>query len=142
MRQRTLLLTSVIIAGCLSGCIPEVPLAQVNPSSAISSKPKWVFNPSLEGGIGGVGICAMHIKGPSFQREVAISRAMDEIARQMGVKVQTALQTSAKVTNQSASTTLETYSVQTTDGRTIKATLRELWLDPSSSELYAWMISK
>lgn len=141
MTQRALLLSGVIIAACVSGCIPKEPTVKES-APIVTPKPKWVFTPSSEGGLGGVGICATHIKGPSAQREVAISRAMDEIARQMGVKIQTALQTSAKVTNASVSTTLETYSVQTTDGRTIKATLRELWMDPASGELYAWMISK
>ncbi len=122
----------------MSGCVTNVP----NPPVVELKKPVWFYNSSVEGGIGGVGICATHTKGSFAQREVAISRAVDEIARQMGVSVQNILKTSAEVSGSSVKTSLETYSIQTSDGKIVKATVREIWIDPVSNELYVWMIAK
>lgn len=130
-----LIFVVVAITTLFSGC-------SHTPIPVIVQKPVWFYTPSQAGGVGGVGISGTHIKGPFAQRELAISRAVDEIARQMGVNVQNVLKTSAEVSGSSVKTSLETYSIQTSDGKIVKASVREIWIDPVSNELYVWMIAK
>jgi hypothetical protein len=104
-------------------------------------KPEWIFSPSKEGRIGGVGIAGSHIRGPSAQRELAISRALDEIAKQMNIKIATITKTSASTSGGSASSSLDTFSFQTSDGQTVKAYINKIWQDPYTEELYVWMLS-
>ncbi|MDY0164090.1 hypothetical protein [Desulfobotulus sp.] len=106
------------------------------------TRPSFILNPSIEGRMGGVGIARPHIKGVSAQRELAISRAIDEIARQKGTRVQSwqAIQTTG--TRESASTHMEAVSIQTTSGETIQAIIRQMWEDPATKELYVWMLTQ
>jgi len=117
------------IAGCGS---PE--------PKAAAGMPEWVFNPGMSGKIGGVGSAVTHIRGRSAQREVAISRALDEIARQMGVKVSTILSTQASAGEGGASSSMQSYSFQTTDGKTVKARIKAMWHDGYRDELFVWMV--
>jgi hypothetical protein len=103
-------------------------------------KPEWIYTPNQDGKLGGIGIAGSHIKGPSAQRELAISRALDEIARQMNVKVSTVVKTSSSTTKNSASNSIDTFSVQTSDGQIIKARINKIWQDHYSEEMYIWML--
>lgn len=81
-----------------------------------------------------------HIRGPHFQRETAIARALDELARQLGVTVHSVLEDRTEVAGAGkARTHTAIYSVQTTDGQVVKAALRAVWTDPRNDHLYAWM---
>lgn len=137
--------SGLIVASLLAGCaVPEMPIdAQTTtqqPTAAKNGMPEWVFSPNKDGKLGGVGISSMHMKGKSAQRELAISRALDEIARQMNTKVSTVLKTSATATKTSSSQSMESYSFQTTDGQTVKASIQKFWIDPASDDLYVWMV--
>ena len=100
--------------------------------------PNWVFN-STAGGkykIGGVGVSKRTIDGVTKQREIATSRAIDEIAKQMGVKVSnTSLSHSTK--NNSS---FEQYSLQTVEGNKVNAVIKEVWHNEKTGELYIWMV--
>ncbi len=135
-----LALLSLIICGCATEQASSDANVPMQTQSQRSVAPEWVYSPSKDGRLGGVGISSMHIKGKSAQRELAISRALDEIARQMGTKVSTVLKTSTSSTATSSSQTMDTYSFQTTDGQTVKATIQKFWADPASDDLYVWML--
>lgn len=106
-----------------------------------SAQPAWLLNPQgPEGQFGGVGVSKVHIKGPSFQREVAIARALDELARQAGVQVSSTLQTASQVRgNSSLQSETNIISFQTTTGEVIRTRLRATWVHPKTNELYVWM---
>ena len=61
--------------------------------------PEWVTNPSKNGIIGGVGYCAAHINGYAGQKELASKRALEDIARQKGVLVNSIMHVSSKFSN-------------------------------------------
>ena|GEM_PF-732330 len=136
-----------ILLGALlfSGCLPAEPaISSSTPStvSVISSQPKWVYETSKDGKIGGVGISKPHFNGKTAQRSLAISRALDEIARQMGVEVNNIQKISTAGTSQNATTNLESYSFQSTNGKIVIAKIQSFWEDKTTDELYVWMVEE
>ncbi len=138
-----ILVASVLLTGCAelqhASSKPSAPA--INSATSSNTKPAWFYSPCQDGKIGGVGISGMHINGISAQRELAVSRAIDEIARQLGVKVSNILKTSTVANNSSASTMMESYSFQTVDGRNISASIAGIWNDTTTDELYIWMLT-
>ena len=138
-------LALITITG-LTGCgespkpLPPAPLPVMAtpsaPDTTLAGKPRWFYNPSPDANtLGGIGICGRHVRGPSSQRELAIKRCFDELATQMGTKVDTTIE---KISN-SSGTSGSIYSFQTVEGKVVKARLREQWIDPQTEELYIWM---
>ncbi len=105
-----------------------------------TGKPEWYYKPGMGGGIGGVGISGPHVMGPNAQRELAVTRAIDDISRQMGVEVSNVTKVQTTGTRDSARTQMEVYSIQTVKGETVKARIREFWEDPNTNQLYVWMV--
>ncbi|QAR33342.1 hypothetical protein EP073_07990 [Geovibrio thiophilus] len=104
-------------------------------------KPEWLWKPSDGGKIGGVGIAKEHIHGLDAQRKLAVSRAIDSIAAQLGVQVQNVTVLESHATSSgSSSTTIDSYSIHTVQGNTVKAAVREFWTDVQTGELYVWMV--
>jgi hypothetical protein len=124
----------------LSGCSSLNPTTSSTISSSIPQKPKWIFETSKEGKAGGVGISKPHFNGKAAQRILAISRALDEIARQMGVEVNNIQKISTTGTSQDTTTTLESYSFQTTNGKIVTAKVQSFWEDTTTDELYVWLV--
>ncbi len=105
--------------------------------------PEWVVNPSRNGVVGGIGYCAAHIKGYAGQKELAIKRALEDIARQKGVVVNSILFVSSKSSNQTkmpdtTSKTISSYQTQ----QNVKSYIKEIWIHPTSKEMYIYMIAE
>lgn len=92
--------------------------------------------------MGGVGISGVHVRGLQAQRELAIERAINEIAGQMGVEVSNFSKSVTVGHKDQIKTQREIYSFQTVDGQIVQAVLRELWTDPETRDLYVWMVVK
>jgi len=105
-----------------------------------TSKPDWFWRPNVEGNIGGVGVAGPHINGINAQRELAVSRAIEDIGRQLGVKVSSVSKTASTGSKDGVQTQMETYSIQTVEGQTVRARIREFWEDPETRKLYVWMV--
>lgn len=144
LRVNKVLNTSIFIGVLLiSGCSARNEVKHDNPTlSPIEKTPAWIYETSKDGKIGGVGISKPHYAGKTAQRSLAISRALDEIARQLGVKVVNSQKTTTTGTSQNATTTLESYSFQTTDGKVVRATIQAFWEDKPNEELYVWMLTQ
>lgn len=123
----------------LCGCAPIEPQVSSSAPSTLST-PKWVYEPSKDGKIGGVGISKPHFNGKTAQRMLVISRALDEIARQMGVEVTSVQKITTIGTSQNTKTELDSYSIQTSSGKVIIAKIQSFWEDTSTDELYVWMV--
>ncbi len=107
-----------------------------------SSEPSWVSNPSVSDKVAGIGICGIHIHGKNAQRNLAIKRAIDEIAAQLGVTVNNVSLISTKGSSSGANTSVESYSLQAVNGKVVSAVIKGTWTDPQTSELYIWMVTK
>lgn len=107
-----------------------------------NSRPGWIHNSGVSGKVSGIGICGTHVNGPNAQRALAIKRAIDEIALQLGVTVNNVALIGTKANAAGASTSVESYSFQTVDGNVVKAVIRETWMDPETDEIYIWMVTE
>lgn len=127
------------LALAITACAPHT---RSTGSHRTDTRPAFIHNPSPDGRMGGVGIARVHIRGPQAQRQLAISNAIDELARQKGTQVQSWQATHTSGSQESATTQMETVSIQTTSGETIRAVIRQIWEDPATKELYVWMVSQ
>ncbi|BDU51050.1 hypothetical protein [Haliovirga abyssi] len=102
--------------------------------------PNWVFNSTLNGKykLAGIGVSKRTIDGTTRQREIAISRAIDEISKQMGIKVSNRSLSHATKSESS----FEQYSLQTVEGKTVNAVINGMWYNKDTGELYIWMVVK
>ena len=105
-----------------------------------TSKPKWIYGAFEEkNAICGVGVSLPHIKGKAYQRATAIARAIDEIARQMKVKVDTKIEHFLKGSSSGRHSRISSFSVQTTTGQTVRAKIKDIYFNEETSELYVLM---
>jgi len=142
----TPLMGVVLALGLLSsgGCQNTASSTATSPAGttapATGGKPAWIYQPSPgQGQFGGVGSARRHIDGISAQRQMAISRAIDEIARQMGVKVSNFVRTETHLRGDSVQSGMDLYSIQKKEKKTVNAAIRAFWEDPQNGELYVWM---
>lgn len=122
-----------------SGCA----ITQAGNNTSAYTLPEWVTNPSKNGVIGGVGYCAAHIHGITGQKELATQRALEDIARQKGVLVNSVMLVTSKSSNQTKlpDTTTENISSYQTK-QNIKAYIKEVWVNPVTKEMYVYMIAE
>jgi len=129
-----LLIFSIIISISFSAC-------QSKSSYEPIIEPSWITNPQKNGKIGAVGTALPHFKGKTFQRHLAVSRGLDELALQKGVNIQS--QTTRKEGRYGASTSsqAEVYSVQDTTSKEINAHIEAVWTNPRTQEIYIWLLA-
>lgn len=126
-----LILISLISIGCT---FREVKAPK---DEMIGGRPSWFFSPTQgKYKYGGVGVAGRSTRGLSGQRQLAISRAVDELAIQIGVSVENVIETTQKQT----SSTYQSYSIQSTTGEVFQAILMDIWIDERTRELFAWMV--
>ncbi|MDH3975494.1 MAG: hypothetical protein OEV42_14550 [Deltaproteobacteria bacterium] len=130
----------IIILLLLSACAAtEEKKAPPPPAKIKVNAPDWILHYKNDRKICGIGISKPHIKGLPYQRLLAISRGIDEIARQLGVTVETKLETYMTGTSESVSTGLSSYSVQTSNGRTVEAEIEKAWINEETEEFFVLM---
>lgn len=101
--------------------------------------PGWVFGNINSDNICYVGSSRPHIRGIPYQRALAVSRAIEGIARQKNVTVNTQVENYMSGTAESSTSFLKTYSIQTTTGKKISAQIKETWLNEKTGELFILM---
>ena len=103
--------------------------------------PDWIAHPSLDGKSGAVGSAMPHFEGKSAQRRLAISRALDELAQQSGVQVESIILRSEKRHGADASSSTQVNTVQRSAGITVQAHIEEVWVHARSKEMYVWLVA-
>ena len=103
--------------------------------------PDWVYGAPKGDKICYVGSSIPHIKGSSYQRALAISRGIEGIARQKKITVDVDVEHLLYGSSSSATSQMSVYSVQTTRGETVKAVIKEVWINPKTDELFASVFS-
>lgn len=125
-----LLFIAFLFAGCVSQPAPK----------DSDARPSWIINPNIDGKHGAVGIAARtYDQKISTKRTLAITRALDELSLQQGVKVELNLNKQETVVNDRANTVLDTKSSYQSSS-TISAHIEDIWEDKFSGELYIWMV--
>ena len=124
------LLIALSIVGCNSQPTPSSP----------TLTPLWILNPSSGDKIGAVGVAARtYDQKISSQRKLAITRALDELSLQQGVKVNLNMSKQETLANGKNSISVDAKSNYTTTS-TVTAHIQEIYKDVSSGELYIWMV--
>jgi len=98
-------------------------------------KPEWVTDP----GDGAVGSCKTHVKGRHYQEELAIGRARERLAARYGVEVSSIQTIKEKIVNEKAYVRSDKEILQTVNKTTVKAHVRETWLDREYDEIWVWV---
>jgi hypothetical protein len=129
----------VCIAVFFIGC-----LTTNNNSGSLKSKnsPVWIFDQTMKGKykMAGVGISKTHLGGINKQKELATSRAIDEIAKQLGTEVMNYTKIDTSGDKDKLNTDIQSYSIQTVSGKPVVCILKEMWIDDETKDLYVWAV--
>lgn len=125
----SLLIVLFVLAGCGS-----------QPAAKVSTTPSWVLNPNQNGKSGAVGSSMRtYDQKTSTQRKLAITRALDELSLQRGVKVEMSLSKQESYKNGSGITQVNVNSNYQTNN-TVTAHIEAIHEDKISGELFIWMV--
>ena len=121
----------ILLLLVLSGCH-----SQPNPTTP----PSWILNPNKDGRNGAVGSAMRtYDQKTSTQRKLAITRALDELSLQQGVKVEMNLTKHESYNNSRMNTKMDVDSKYKTNN-TITAHIEDVYKDKNSGELFIWMV--
>lgn len=124
------ILVLLVLTGCSSQ--PEVKNNE--------SQPSWVMNPNQDGKFGAIGVAGRtYDQKLSTQRKLAITRALDELTLQRGVKVKLSMSKEEVVNNDRLSTHLNQQSSYDASS-TVTAHIEQVWNNPLSGDIYIWMV--
>ncbi|WP_294966227.1 hypothetical protein [Sulfurimonas sp.] len=123
------LLTLLLFTGCNSQPVPKT-----------NSIPSWLLNPNQNSKLGAVGSSMRtYDQKRSTQRKLAITRALDELSLQQGVKVEMNLTKKESYKNGNGTTKIDVDANYQTSA-TITAHIEEVYQDNISGELFIWMV--
>ncbi|MDR0453388.1 MAG: hypothetical protein LBH05_01100 [Deferribacteraceae bacterium] len=134
-----LVLKLFFVVMLLCGCALVKQSAPPPEDNLVNGRPYWYWKPSSDGVIGGVGEAGSNINGVSAQRQLAIDRALDDIARQKGVSVKQIQEITQQDTQTSSSVNINTYSIHAVDGTVVSAVIREIWQEPGTGKIVVWI---
>ncbi len=127
----SLLLMLLLFTGCNS---------QPEPARQKSQAPSWILNPNQNGKIGAVGSAMRtYDQKLSTQRKLAITRALDELSLQTGVKVKMVMLKEENYNSDRGSSKMDIAASYKTDG-VITAHIESVYQDRASGELFVWMV--
>ncbi len=131
----------LLLTGCNNKTIQ--PVTNVQPIRKVTTeKPFWIaepqLHPAIQGKIYGIGSSKDHIRGDRAKRQLAISTAINEIASQKGIKVDSELEV-FQTGGDKSSSAIQQYSIQTVEGKTVNAKIIDSWEDSNSKELWILM---
>ncbi|SFX81037.1 hypothetical protein [Marinospirillum alkaliphilum] len=136
--KRAMLLLLVMVFFLLGGCTSP---STTSVTSADSMRPLWVDKPHTEAGLVGLGQAGRHFRGPQAQRDLAMQRALDEIARQQGVTIRGQSVSRDSLSGGMSTSRYDVVSVQTVDGQQVRASVRYEWHDKDADVLYILMVA-
>jgi hypothetical protein len=99
-----------------------------------------MLNPNQDGKLGAVGSAMRtYDQKASSQRKLAITRALDELSLQRGVKVNLSMTKQESVANDRSHTTVDSKSTYSSDTK-VTAHIKDACKDKFSNELFIWMV--
>ena len=131
MKQLLVILSTLFMA-MLVGCQSQ-PVQQTIAQPAL---PDWVLNP----GDGAVGSSVVHVKGVHYQKQLAVSRARQELAARQGVDVEYIQMSSETVTNEHAYTKVKRVGSEEVATKTVRAKITQTWRNPNTREIFVLVV--
>jgi len=123
---------SIIFIGMVfSGCM------STQPKPSKFDKPEWIYN--AQGGT--VGSCGSHMDGRAAQEEVAMNRAITQLAKEkqanvLAHSIGTEKENGVGYVSTNANTTHVSTNAQ------VSSTTKATWRDPKTNIFYIWMIAE
>jgi len=138
MRLLTKNLSSFFLLIFLTGC--GISNSSVSKEEGICySTPEWINKTYVsKNKIYGVGVAGENINGFSAQRKSAISRAINEIASQLKVKVNNRF---VSITDSRSGSAAQSYTFQTVDNQIVHAKIIKSCKNPNNGMFYVLMES-
>lgn len=131
--MKRFLASFLVLLFVLAGCNSQ-------PAPKTSSVPSWILNPNQNGKSGAVGSSMRtYDQKTSTQRKLAITRALDELSLQRGVKVEMSLTKQESYKNGNGSSQMDVGANYQTKN-IITAHIEEVYEDKISGELFIWMV--
>jgi len=136
-------LSAMVFAGCASTPKDVAQVQEPSMANELANAPKWVLNPSLEGGISAVGSAKVGKAGMQFARTEAMAHGRDELARITSVKVKNMVKNFTQTTGVGDAETVDKVSSQVTKQVTSQALngskQKDTWISPSG-ELFVLLV--
>ena len=127
-----------VLVGCNSQPTPQNNAKVASVSD--NSEPSWILNPNQNGKVGAVGSAMRtYDQKLSSQRKLAITRALDELSLQQGVKVNMSLLKQDVYKNERGSSSMDVNASYKTNNK-ISAHIEAVYKDKLSGELFIWMV--
>ena len=113
---------------------------QPQPSSVKCEDRAWMLNPNSNGKLGAIGSAMRtYDQKTSSQRKLAITRALDELSLQRGVKVKLNMNKQESVVNDRSHSSIDTKASYTSNNK-ITAHIEDACKNKLSGEFFVWMI--
>lgn len=128
-------ISAVLIGFILAGCNNTQPKVQQKHSKY--EKPEWINN-TLGGAVGS---CGSHMNGNSAQEEVAMNRALRELAKQKKANI-SSQSTSMQTENGIGYTSTNSNKTQINTDIQVSSKVKAKWRDPKTNTFYIWMVAE
>ena len=130
-------LSSLFLLFFLTAC--SIPNLDNEKKGICYSSPKWLYDtPVTDNKVYGVGVAGENMNGFSAQRKSAISKAINEIASQLKVKVNNEFMSIADSGN---GISAQNYTFQTIDNQVVNAKIIKSCKNPNNGMFYVLMES-
>lgn len=124
----SIFLIMLVLSGCNFGPAPK------------HGKPSWILNPNQDGKTGAVGIADFHIKGLSFQKDLAAKRARVELSESQGVTIVSKSEFKENYSSDGRSSSTVDGEATFKTNSVVTAHIQEVWQDKMSEKMYVWMV--
>ncbi|NDY90655.1 hypothetical protein [Ideonella livida] len=105
------------------------------PLAPLPSRPAWIDAP----GEGVSASAGLHVMGRAAQEALAITRARDELAKRLGVRLSSVQQTQETVIGERHSSVSQREVREEVEGQTVRSRVQAKWLDPHGT-LWVWVV--
>lgn len=122
----------IFVGVLLSGCLANMNGANLQ----ANQRPNWIDNPG-EGVSASAGV---HVRGRVAQEALAVTRAREELAKRLGVKIDSQSTTDQRVSNDRMSSTSSKQIQEIVTAAEVKAAVKAKWLEPGSDVLWVWLM--
>ena len=127
----SIFLMMLVLSGCNSGPAPK---------NSSNERPSWILNPNQDGKSGAVGIADFHIKGLSFQKDLAAKRARIELSESQGVTIVSKSEFKENYSSDGRSSSAVDGEATFKTNSVVTAHIQEVWQDKMSEKMYVWMV--
>lgn len=136
-------LSVMVFAGCASSPKEATKVQEPLMANELANAPKWVLNPSLEGGMSGVGSARVGKAGMQFARDEAMANARDAIAQTMSLKIKNMMKKFTETTGVGDAETVDKVSSkvsrQVANETIVGSKQKDTWISPSG-EMYVLVV--